>query len=247
MQATGLLRTKPGRGARTSCMSCSDKLARWASIGLQGAVLSLLLREPVRLASIVVGQPCCVQSMHRALARASDVLLPRLAATHLPFEHCASAQASSVNELRPCSNSLVWAACGLAEVVNGLSGKRLGANKRAPSPKHRSSVCKALRARALHEILVTMPHTIWPTPLRWLYMEHKEEAAGQNDTGGSNGTATSLHIDASLLTYAELKRRAVIYQQRKAVLMALPKFSHWVKAPPGCESFTVFPTPHDRE
>ena len=28
--ALGLLRTKPGRGERTSCMSCSDKLAKWA-------------------------------------------------------------------------------------------------------------------------------------------------------------------------------------------------------------------------
>ena len=31
----GLARTKPGRGERTCCMSCSDKLARWHAVGLQ--------------------------------------------------------------------------------------------------------------------------------------------------------------------------------------------------------------------
>ncbi len=28
-QARGMLRTKPGRGEATRCMSCSDKIARW--------------------------------------------------------------------------------------------------------------------------------------------------------------------------------------------------------------------------
>ena len=65
----GILRTKPGRGERTCCMSCSDKLARWLALGVQGALLSLLLPRPVRFASIVIGQPCCEAAMRRAVER----------------------------------------------------------------------------------------------------------------------------------------------------------------------------------
>lgn len=35
LQHTGVLRRKPGRGVATLSMSCSDKLARWACLGLQ--------------------------------------------------------------------------------------------------------------------------------------------------------------------------------------------------------------------
>jgi len=65
--ALGLVRTKPGRGERTCCMSCSDKLARWVALGLQGALLSHLLPAPIGLASLTVGAPCSLAALRRAL------------------------------------------------------------------------------------------------------------------------------------------------------------------------------------
>ena len=58
-----------GTAACLRKMSCSDKLAMWNSVGLQGALLSRVLEEPVYLCSITIG---CGPSKfsHGAMARA---------------------------------------------------------------------------------------------------------------------------------------------------------------------------------
>ena len=55
--AAGRLRRKPGRGDATLSMSCSDKIAKWCVLGLQGALLSGLLENPLALASVTVAVP----------------------------------------------------------------------------------------------------------------------------------------------------------------------------------------------
>ena len=56
-QTVGAARLKPGRGQPTSCMSCSDKMARWARLGAQGGLLSAVLATPLRIETVVVAAP----------------------------------------------------------------------------------------------------------------------------------------------------------------------------------------------
>lgn len=53
----GALRTKPARAdaITTRSMSCSDKLASWSVLGVQGALLSKLLLEPIYVSRYVFG------------------------------------------------------------------------------------------------------------------------------------------------------------------------------------------------
>jgi tRNA-specific adenosine deaminase 1 len=52
----GALRTKPGRGDPTLSMSCSDKIAKWLVLGIQGTLLSILIKQPIYFNYIVISK-----------------------------------------------------------------------------------------------------------------------------------------------------------------------------------------------
>ncbi|KAJ2104326.1 hypothetical protein GGI09_000172 [Coemansia sp. S100] len=64
----GTLRLKPGRADSipTLSMSCSDKIARWNAIEVQGSLLAKLI-DPIYLSSILVGDLFNWQSIDRAI------------------------------------------------------------------------------------------------------------------------------------------------------------------------------------
>ena len=53
---TGVCRTKPGRGDPTKSMSCSDKIAKWNVLGIQGSLLSSLLDKPIYIKAIIAAK-----------------------------------------------------------------------------------------------------------------------------------------------------------------------------------------------
>jgi tRNA-specific adenosine deaminase 1 len=67
-QIEGKIRIKPGKGDRTMSLSCSDKIARWNMVGIQGCMLASLI-DPIYLSSIIFadGTPFNRVAMERAL------------------------------------------------------------------------------------------------------------------------------------------------------------------------------------
>jgi hypothetical protein len=126
---------------------------------------------------------------------------------------------------------VIWSAHGLSEAINGTSGKRLGSNKKSPSPKHRSLVCKALLLERFLDVVNACPRSKLPVTIREL----------PDALADSLGTDSSTEPSSPPLpaNYAALKALAIPYQLRKAQMMAAPPFCDWVKAPKSSETFSL--------
>ena len=106
----GQVRIKPGRGDRTLSVSCSDKIAKWIHLGVQGSLLSMLC-EPIYIKHFIFGAgvPYSVESLQRALLNRSDCLslkldvVPQFYQTTLVFSNICS----DVN-IKPAPGSIVW-------------------------------------------------------------------------------------------------------------------------------------------
>ena len=111
-------------GERLYTMSCSDKIARWNLLGLQGALLSLYI-EPIYLKSIIVGSLFQEQHLLRAVYnRISGIPdLPEQYTATLPLLHGISHPLNRVAQ-KSSPKSINWTWGDLeVEVVNCKTGR----------------------------------------------------------------------------------------------------------------------------
>lgn len=124
----GPLRTKPGRGNPTLSLSCSDKIAKWNLLGVQGSLLSILI-PPIKMETIVVGgnSPFSLEAMERGLYKRFNEKVHKLkiVQSKLYFK-----QQKNSERKHPCPSSIIWCAVRNRDTEVAVEGRKQGATKK---------------------------------------------------------------------------------------------------------------------
>ncbi|KAI0771964.1 hypothetical protein BD413DRAFT_604099 [Trametes elegans] len=186
----GVLRTKPGRADSppTLSMSCSDKIAAWNVLGIQGALASRVV-HPMYINRVILGEvdsalrDTVASDSRRALyerlspidglAHPYHLNEPSIAFTSVPFTHSRSALGHAV--VSGCNDSLCWIADSPRECEVLINGFRRGvAPKRRNNPKFRPILSKL----ALYTLYIDVSSKAGITiPKSLTYYDCKREAS----------------------------------------------------------------------
>ncbi|GAB6030735.1 tRNA-specific adenosine deaminase 1 [Chamberlinius hualienensis] len=212
----GALRTKPGRGDPTISMSCSDKIARWNVLGLQGALLSSFLVSPIFFNSITIASNRChLDSLRRAVIGRIDGTFsskfPR--SSDIKLFHVEDFIITDP-EIKPPPTALFWSdvpSQPLEVIVNGF---KQGATQKlidADSPKVRCAVSRYELFKQFH------------------FLRYRLDQI--NNIRESNFIGKS---------YVESKIIAKDYQEAKSSLLS-GVFSAWTKKHDEFQQFSLHP------
>lgn len=138
LQSIGEIRTKPGRGQPTLSISCSDKIAKWNVLGVQGALIYSLLRKPIYLMSVTICNRkfSNAEATERAIWKrfedkhnfTSDlfaIIKPTIQiCTDIPFKY------EKCDKREPAPGSIVWSKVTKHPHQVAVNGKRLGVTKK---------------------------------------------------------------------------------------------------------------------
>jgi len=177
---TGALRTKPGRGDQTLSMSCSDKMAKWNILGIQGSLIMNFLENPIYISHIILGQsPFCQAAMKRAiLDRFETSKIEQhpfkqqqvtISQSRLEFQCCklAVSRINNTSDPQPCPSSIIWCSCPSKQLEVAVEGKKQGATKKTQNkPSGRLEVCKKNLLQNFTTLLRKTPIEDLPVHLR---------------------------------------------------------------------------------
>lgn len=194
IQSNGNIRTKPGRGDSTLSISCSDKLAKWNVLGMQGALLHQFLAEPIYYDSLTFCDSnfCNIEATERALFKrfinTIDLTKCKMKIMHpkIQISPGAKFEFEKNDQLDPSPGSIVWCNVKRCPQQVAVSGKRQGVTKKlATTPKGRLLITKIELFREYLNLLKRINHKMNLFP------------ADTNFDG---------------LTYSEAKNKAIDYQ-----------------------------------
>lgn len=189
----GVLRTKPGRADSppTLSMSCSDKIAKWGVLGVQGALASHIF-EPIYLDEIVMGSvppkmqdtvmEDCERAFRTRLEYSALAALPYPYLLHVPavsftqqeFSH-GKAQLTSEEPPSPSNESICWVSTSGAKYEVLINGLRRGVGeKQRERPELRPLVSKNALFSLYRDTVTHM--SMPPIPDSTTYFEVKQAA-----------------------------------------------------------------------
>ncbi|XP_023300302.2 tRNA-specific adenosine deaminase 1 [Lucilia cuprina] len=164
-QLVGAVRTKPGRGERTLSLSCSDKLAKWQVMGVQGALLDFLLMTPIYFETLNFWGDNDFVSLERAIWKRFDNndFKSNKYKLHIPeIRICKKPEFPYAQDSvkQPSPNSFVW--CNIPEMLKpyeiSVNGKRQGITiKKLHSPQSALKISKFYLLKEFINVLKMLP------------------------------------------------------------------------------------------